>query len=142
MSTATLPRSDAPPTSVAANPDFSQPVARPKAGVFKMLGEVLEHGGPGFFSARILSVLVTAFGGFGALATNYGTSLAGNSAESAAVATATAATNSSSVPEPFAFTVVGLMMIAYAPRRRRGPLAAANQPRGNRSFGMDELNAR
>ena len=33
-----------------------------------------EHGGPGFFSARILSVLVTAFGGFGALATNYGLS--------------------------------------------------------------------
>ncbi len=33
------------------------------------------HGGPGFFSARILSVFVTAFGGFGAVATNYGLSI-------------------------------------------------------------------
>src|SRR5947209_7175342 len=56
MSTATLPRSDAPPTSVAANPDFSQPVARPKAGVFKMLGEVLEHGGPGYLQFAITNI--------------------------------------------------------------------------------------
>jgi len=33
-----------------------------------------EHGGPGFFSTRILSVFVTAFGGFGAVATHYGLS--------------------------------------------------------------------
>ena len=32
----------------------------------------LGHGGPGFFSVRILSVFVTAFGGFGAVATHYG----------------------------------------------------------------------
>jgi membrane protein implicated in regulation of membrane protease activity len=32
----------------------------------------LDHGGPGFFSTRILSVFVTAFGGFGAIATFYG----------------------------------------------------------------------
>jgi membrane protein implicated in regulation of membrane protease activity len=32
----------------------------------------LEHGGPGFFSTRVLSVFVTAFGGFGAIATHYG----------------------------------------------------------------------
>ena len=31
----------------------------------------LEHGGPGFFSTRVLSVFVTAFGGFGAIATDY-----------------------------------------------------------------------
>jgi membrane protein implicated in regulation of membrane protease activity len=31
----------------------------------------MEHGGPGFFSARILSVFVTAFGGAGAVATHY-----------------------------------------------------------------------
>ena len=31
-----------------------------------------EHGGPGFFSVRVLSVFVTAFGGFGAVATIYG----------------------------------------------------------------------
>lgn len=33
-----------------------------------------EHGGPGFFSVRILSVFVTAFGGFGAVAAHYGLS--------------------------------------------------------------------
>jgi hypothetical protein len=34
----------------------------------------LGHGGPSFFSARILSVFVTAFGGFGAIGTHYGLS--------------------------------------------------------------------
>jgi membrane protein implicated in regulation of membrane protease activity len=29
------------------------------------------HGGPSFFSVRILSVFITAFGGFGAIATHY-----------------------------------------------------------------------
>ena len=32
----------------------------------------LDHGGPGFFSTRVISVFVTAFGAFGAIATNYG----------------------------------------------------------------------
>jgi membrane protein implicated in regulation of membrane protease activity len=32
----------------------------------------LGHGGPGFFSTRILSVFITAFGGFGAVASFYG----------------------------------------------------------------------
>lgn len=32
----------------------------------------LGHGGPGFFSTRILSVFVTCFGGFGAVASYYG----------------------------------------------------------------------
>jgi membrane protein implicated in regulation of membrane protease activity len=32
----------------------------------------LGHGGPGFFSARVMSVFVTAFGGAGAIATYYG----------------------------------------------------------------------
>jgi membrane protein implicated in regulation of membrane protease activity len=32
------------------------------------------HGGPGFFSTRVISVFVTAFGGFGAIATHYGLS--------------------------------------------------------------------
>ena len=31
-----------------------------------------EHGGPGFLSSRVLSVLVTAFGGTGAIATQMG----------------------------------------------------------------------
>ena len=34
----------------------------------------LEHGGPGFFSTRIISVFITAFGGFGAIATDQGAS--------------------------------------------------------------------
>ncbi|MBI2834513.1 MAG: hypothetical protein HYX76_08835 [Acidobacteria bacterium] len=33
-----------------------------------------EHGGPGFFSTRVMSVFVTAFGGFGAVASYYGMS--------------------------------------------------------------------
>ena len=32
----------------------------------------LDHGGPGFFSTRIISVFITAFGGFGAIATDQG----------------------------------------------------------------------
>jgi membrane protein implicated in regulation of membrane protease activity len=32
----------------------------------------LGHGGPGFLSTRVLSVFVTAFGGFGAVGTAYG----------------------------------------------------------------------
>ncbi len=39
----------------------------------------LGHGGPGFFSTRILSVFVTAFGGFGAVATYYGFGVLGSS---------------------------------------------------------------
>jgi membrane protein implicated in regulation of membrane protease activity len=35
----------------------------------------LGHGGPSFFSTRILSVFITAFGGFGAIGTHYGLSV-------------------------------------------------------------------
>jgi membrane protein implicated in regulation of membrane protease activity len=34
----------------------------------------LDHGGPGFFSTRVISVFITAFGGTGAIATQYGLS--------------------------------------------------------------------
>jgi membrane protein implicated in regulation of membrane protease activity len=44
--------------------------------IFDFFGDGLDHdlshGGPGFFSSRIISVFVTAFGGFGAVATHYG----------------------------------------------------------------------
>jgi hypothetical protein len=40
----------------------------------------LSHGGPGFFSTRILSVFITAFGGFGAVGTYYGFGVLGSSA--------------------------------------------------------------
>lgn len=38
------------------------------------VGHDIGHGGPGFFSVRVMSVFVTAFGGFGAVATYYGLS--------------------------------------------------------------------
>ena len=34
----------------------------------------VDHGGPGFFSSRVVSVFITAFGGFGALGIHYGLS--------------------------------------------------------------------
>jgi membrane protein implicated in regulation of membrane protease activity len=34
----------------------------------------LGHGGPGLFSSRVIAVFITAFGGFGAIATHYGLS--------------------------------------------------------------------
>jgi membrane protein implicated in regulation of membrane protease activity len=39
----------------------------------------LGHGGPSFFSPRIISVFVTAFGGFGAVGVHYGLSVLGAS---------------------------------------------------------------
>jgi membrane protein implicated in regulation of membrane protease activity len=33
-----------------------------------------DHGGPGFFSTRVISVFIMAFGGFGAIASQYGLS--------------------------------------------------------------------
>jgi membrane protein implicated in regulation of membrane protease activity len=46
--------------------------------VFEHFGDGTDHdfshGGPSFFSLRILSVFVTAFGGFGAMGVNYGLS--------------------------------------------------------------------
>ena len=35
----------------------------------------LDHGGPSFFSTRIMSVFITAFGGFGAVGIHYGLSM-------------------------------------------------------------------
>ena len=39
----------------------------------------LDHGGPSFLSTRILSVFITAFGGFGAVGIHYGMSMLGAS---------------------------------------------------------------
>jgi membrane protein implicated in regulation of membrane protease activity len=38
-----------------------------------------DHGGPGFFSSRVIAVFITAFGGFGAIGTQYGLSTAASS---------------------------------------------------------------
>jgi MoaA/NifB/PqqE/SkfB family radical SAM enzyme len=56
MSTAALTRSDAPSSTAAPAVDFSRPVARPKAGVFKLMGEVLHHGGPGYLQFAITNI--------------------------------------------------------------------------------------
>ncbi len=57
MSIATLSRTEAPPAAPAAvGSDLSRPVARPKSGVFKLLGEVLHHGGPGYLQFAITNI--------------------------------------------------------------------------------------
>lgn len=40
--------------------------------VFEHFDALDDHGGPGFFSTRVMAVFVTAFGGGGAIATYYG----------------------------------------------------------------------
>src|SRR5256886_10815392 len=47
-----------PPAAETTRPaaDFSRPVARPKRSVFKLIGEVLEHGGPGYLQFAITNI--------------------------------------------------------------------------------------
>jgi MoaA/NifB/PqqE/SkfB family radical SAM enzyme len=40
----------------AVTPDFSGPVARPKNGALKLVGEILRHGGPGYLQFAITNV--------------------------------------------------------------------------------------
>src|SRR5882762_2002746 len=56
MSTAAL--SADPPAAVTTKPavDSSQPVVRRKKSVFKLLGDVLEHGGPGYLQFAITNI--------------------------------------------------------------------------------------
>lgn len=42
--------------SPADAPDFSKPVIKPKRGAFKLLGEVLHHGGPGYLQFAITNI--------------------------------------------------------------------------------------
>jgi MoaA/NifB/PqqE/SkfB family radical SAM enzyme len=45
------------PVSAAGNaPDFSRPVQRPKKGALKLIGEVLNHGGPGYLQFAITNI--------------------------------------------------------------------------------------
>src|SRR5256885_13366387 len=56
MSTATLtarPSATVPDESVA---DFSRPVVKPKRSVFKLIGGVLDHGGPGYLQFAITNI--------------------------------------------------------------------------------------
>src|SRR5437773_459561 len=47
-----------PPSAETTSPtaDHSQPVVRPKPGVFKLIGEVLRHGGPGYLQFAITNI--------------------------------------------------------------------------------------
>ena len=47
-----------PPAAETTRPaaDFSRPVARPKKSVFKLVGEVLQHGGPGYLQFAITNI--------------------------------------------------------------------------------------
>lgn len=56
MSTAALTAQ--PPAPIAAEPitDYSRPVVKPKTGVFKLIGGVLDHGGPGYLQFAITNL--------------------------------------------------------------------------------------
>jgi MoaA/NifB/PqqE/SkfB family radical SAM enzyme len=56
MSTDTLSTPAAPAANARPAADFSQPVVRPKKSPFKLIGEVLEHGGPGYLQFAITNV--------------------------------------------------------------------------------------
>src|ERR1043165_7683092 len=56
MSIATLTRSETPPAAVAAGTAQAPPVQRPKKSVFKLIGEVLDHGGPGYLQFAITNI--------------------------------------------------------------------------------------
>ncbi|MBI3417821.1 MAG: radical SAM protein, partial [Verrucomicrobia bacterium] len=57
MSSATIePHSNAPSAATSAVEDFSRPIVVPKKSAWKLLGEVLEHGGPGYLQFAITNV--------------------------------------------------------------------------------------
>ena len=58
MSNATLNEPVSPGRTVASgvSPDFSKPVVKPKRGAFRLLGEVLKHGGPGYLQFAITNI--------------------------------------------------------------------------------------
>jgi len=56
MSTATLARPEATAPAAASGVDFSRSVARPKASAWKLVGEVLRHGGPGYLQFAITNI--------------------------------------------------------------------------------------
>jgi len=43
-------------SSAVAAPDLSKPVARPKKGTLKLIGEILHHGGPGYLQFAITNI--------------------------------------------------------------------------------------
>ena len=51
-----MPTVGASTAPIAKQVDFSKPVVRPKKSVFKLIGEVLEHGGPGYLQFAITNI--------------------------------------------------------------------------------------
>src|SRR5574340_41954 len=56
MSTVTLTRSDVPSATVDAGVVPAHPVPRPRTGLFKLIGEVLRDGGPGYLQFAITNI--------------------------------------------------------------------------------------
>lgn len=57
MSTATLPSQTKPSAAHEAAPaNFSAPVVRPKRSAWRLLGDVLDHGGPGYLQFAITNI--------------------------------------------------------------------------------------
>ena len=56
VSTAPNPSASEAVSPIAAVPDFSKPVVRPKKGALKLIGEVLNHGGPGYLQFAITNI--------------------------------------------------------------------------------------
>src|SRR5690349_757217 len=57
MSTATISRPQTPvPADNEPAADFSMPVIKPRSSVFKLLGQVLDHGGPGYLQFAITNI--------------------------------------------------------------------------------------
>src|SRR5580658_608920 len=56
MSTATLTQTNRTGDTPAAPPDFSKPVVKPRKSTFKLIGEVLAHGGPGYLQFAITNI--------------------------------------------------------------------------------------
>src|ERR1700749_3807358 len=56
MSTATITQSDRAGETPAAAPDFSKPVVKPRKSKLKLVGEVLDHGGPGYLQFAITNI--------------------------------------------------------------------------------------
>src|SRR5690242_18221949 len=56
MSIATLNPPETSAKTPAPAPDSSQPVSRPKKSVFKLVTEVLDHGGPGYLQFAITNI--------------------------------------------------------------------------------------
>jgi MoaA/NifB/PqqE/SkfB family radical SAM enzyme len=55
-STATGPRIAKAVLTAAVSPDFSKPVTHPKKSTLKLIGEVLNHGGPGYLQFAITNI--------------------------------------------------------------------------------------